>query len=85
LKPDNVEAYSSRGAIYAKLGQYQPAIQDLNKAIQLQPDYTLAYNNRANVYLNLGNKELGCYDARKACALGNCKTLEAAKGKGYCH
>ena len=84
LKPDYAEAYSNRGVIYAKFGQYQPAIQDLNKAIQLQPDYTLAYNNRANVYLNLGNKELGCYDARKACALGNCKTLEAAKGKGYC-
>jgi len=32
-----------------------------------------------------GNKELGCPDAQKACELKNCKTLELAKSKGWCH
>jgi tetratricopeptide (TPR) repeat protein len=84
LKPDYAEAYNNRGAIYAKFGQYQPAIQDFNNAISLKPDYAEAYKNRGLAYLLQGNKQLGCLDARKACALGNCKTLEAAKSKGYC-
>jgi tetratricopeptide (TPR) repeat protein len=84
LKPDYAEACNNRGAIYAKFGQYQSAIQDFNNAISLKPDYAEAYKNRGLAYLLQGNKQLGCLDARKACALGNCKTLEAAKSKGYC-
>jgi len=85
ITKNNHIAYNVRGGTYDELGQYQLAIEDFNKVITLRPDYIKAYNKRGTVYLNLGNKELGCYDARKACALGNCKTLEAAKGKGYCH
>jgi Flp pilus assembly protein TadD len=66
------------------MGIYQRALEDFNEAIRLKSDYTDAYNNRAFVYLTHGNKELGCFDARKACELGNCKTLELAKGKGLC-
>ena len=84
LKPDYAEADNNRGVIYAKFGQYQSAIQDFNNAISLKPDYAEAYKNRGLAYLLQGNKQLGCLDARKACALGNCKTLEAAKSKGYC-
>jgi len=32
-------AYNNRGAAYAVLGQYQLAIEDYDKAIQLDPDY----------------------------------------------
>jgi len=51
----------------------------------LKQDYAKAYNNRGVAYLSQGNNELGCPDAQKACALGNCKALEWAKGKGFCH
>ncbi|MGP8152607.1 MAG: hypothetical protein ACLQBQ_00455 [Smithella sp.] len=44
----------------------------------------MACNNRAKIYFNHGNERLGCLDAQKACKLGDCKTLEVAKGKGYC-
>lgn len=72
------------GLLTGKLGQYQRAIEDFNKAIHLKPDYADAYNNRGTVYLMQDNKELGCPDAQKACGLGNCKLLEMAKSKGLC-
>jgi protein O-mannosyl-transferase len=84
ITPDDSDNYNNRGAAYVKLGQYQCAIEDFNKAIILKQNYADAYSNRANVYLYQGNKHLGCLDARKTCELGNCKTLEAAKNKGYC-
>jgi tetratricopeptide (TPR) repeat protein len=84
IKPDDSDNYNNRGVAYAKLSQYQSAIADFNNAIKLKKDYTDAYNNRANVSLYHGNKYLGCLDAQKTCELGNCKTLEAAKGRGYC-
>ena len=85
LKPHYAEDYYNRGIAYNNLGQYQQAIEDFNRAIQLKQDYADAYNNRGYLYLLHGQTKLGCADAQKACALGNCKTLEWAKGKGYCH
>jgi len=85
LKPDFAPAYINRGLAYANQGQYQRAIEDFTKAINLKQDYAKAYNNRGVAYLSQGNNELGCPDAQKACALGNCKALEWAKGKGFCH
>jgi tetratricopeptide (TPR) repeat protein len=84
MKPGNADAYRNRGNAYFKLGQYQLAIEDYNKEITLKPDYAGAYKNRAVVYLTQGNKEPGCNDAHKACALGDCSTLKAAQGMGYC-
>jgi tetratricopeptide (TPR) repeat protein len=85
IKPDYAAAYYNRGIAYHVLGQYPRAIESYNDTIRLIPYYADAYNNRALVYLNLGNKDIGCSDARKACALGVCKTLEAARVKGRCH
>jgi tetratricopeptide (TPR) repeat protein len=83
LQP-HYSVYNSRGFAYAQLGQYQRAIEDFNTAIGLKPDYAKAYINRALAYFNQKNIFSGCCNARKACALGNCKILEDAKGKGLC-
>ena len=85
LEQDYTTAYYNRGIAYANLGQFQPAIEDYNKAIGLKQDYADAYSKRGLAYLSQGNNELGCPDAQKACALGNCRLLEMAKGKGVCH
>jgi tetratricopeptide (TPR) repeat protein len=84
VNPYYTEAYNNRGIAYAQLGQYQLAIYDFSKTIKLQPDYVNAYNNRATVYFKQRNEKSACLDARRACELGNCRILEAAKGKGYC-
>jgi tetratricopeptide (TPR) repeat protein len=84
LMPDYIPVYVNRGDVYAKISQYQKAIEDYNKAIYLKPDYLLALIKRANVYLKLGNEKFSCLDARKACELGDCRTLEFAKDKGFC-
>jgi tetratricopeptide (TPR) repeat protein len=84
LKPDYADAYYNWGYAYDKLNQYQLAIEYYNQAIRLNPNYARAYINRGVAYLFRGNKKLGCPDAQKACALGNCKLLEMAKGKGDC-
>jgi len=85
LKPDHAEAHSNRGVAYVNLDQYQRAIEDYNEALRLKPDDADAYNNRGTTYLLQGKERLACSDAKKACALGNCKALEIAKGKGNCH
>lgn len=84
LKPDDAGAYVSRGFTYGSLNQYQRAIEDYNEAIRLKPDYAVAYRGRGIAYLFQGNNKLGCRDAQKACALGECATLEMAKGEGKC-
>ena len=85
IKPNYAKYYNNRGAAYANLGQYQRAIEDYNQAIRLKSDFGHAYNNRGAAYLLQGNNMLGCSDAQKACELGNCKLIEIAKRKGYCH
>ena len=47
-------AYNNRGAAYAVLGQYQLAIEDYDKAIQLDPEDAMAYYNRGVAYKELG-------------------------------
>ena len=79
------EYYYIMGTLYAEDGQYQLAIENLNKAISLNPHYIKAYNNRALTYLHHGDNIFACRDARKECELGNCKLLEAANTRGLCH
>jgi tetratricopeptide (TPR) repeat protein len=85
LKPDYADVYNNRGVVYVKLGRDQQAIGDFNEAIRLKPDLAVAYCNRAIVYFNQGNNKYGCHDVQKACESGNCKLLELAKRRGYCH
>ena len=77
--------YNASGLAFAQKGQYQQAIENYNEAILLKPDYVDAWNNRAFAYLTKGDKISGCRDALKSCELGNCKTLEWARDKEYCH
>jgi regulator of sirC expression with transglutaminase-like and TPR domain len=49
LKKD-ADAFIDRGVAYAKLKQFEKAIQDYNQAIELDPEYTYAFNNRGLAY-----------------------------------
>lgn len=84
IQPKNAKAYMLRGKAHGKMKNLDQAIQDSNHAIELNPKLADAYVTRGALYLDQRNNNLGCHDAQQACALGNCKLLEFAKGKGLC-
>src|SRR5689334_5631785 len=43
--PNDPQAYNTRGAAYARVGRYREAIQDFDKAVQLNPNLAAAYTN----------------------------------------
>jgi tetratricopeptide (TPR) repeat protein len=52
------------------LKDFQEAIQDFEKAIEIDPYFAKAYNNRGLVKFNLGDKNGACLDWNKADELG---------------
>ncbi len=48
------DAYYWRGVVYEDTQQYQVAIQDFTKVIELNPKYTSAYMERGRIYATLG-------------------------------
>lgn len=43
LDSTNPIYYSNRAAAYNKTNEYQPAVEDCHKALNLDPDYSKAY------------------------------------------
>lgn len=62
-------AYKARGSAYHEKGQYDRAVADYTKAIQLNPIYANAYNGRAWAYLKLGEAKKALSDSNKALSL----------------
>ena len=54
------------GIAYSKLGQHQRAIQEYDRAIQLDPDYVDAYLNRGFTYKKLDQYQRAIQDYDKA-------------------
>jgi len=79
-----VMAYTARGFLYDDLQQYDRAVQEYDKAIELDPGLVKPYCNRGLVYITIKRFYQGCADMRKACNLGFCNSLEAVKNQGYC-
>ena len=50
-------------------GRYDEAIEECNKAIELDPNYALAYFNRGAAYINKGQYDLAIADCNKAIEL----------------
>jgi Flp pilus assembly protein TadD len=83
INPRHADAYNNRGVAYAKgKGQYDKAISDFNRAIEINPRNATVYENRGIAYESLGDKEKACSDWKRACQLGSCKAYKAAHGSG---
>ena len=63
-------------------GDLQGAIQDYNKAIELDPNYYVAYNNRASLKKALGDKQGAMQDYNKAIEI-NPESLDAYWNRGF--
>jgi len=62
----NPKFYNNRGIAYGEKGQYDQAISDFNKAIEINPRYEKAYNNRGIVYRLEGQYDQAISDFNKA-------------------
>jgi tetratricopeptide (TPR) repeat protein len=63
------EAYRSRGVAYAKRREYDRAIADYDKAIDLDPKNAKAYYQRGYVYDIMGEHDRAMADYNKAMGL----------------
>jgi regulator of sirC expression with transglutaminase-like and TPR domain len=55
LDPEYTYAFNNRGLAYAKLKQFEKAIQDYNQAIELNPKDADAFIDRGVAYAKLSN------------------------------
>jgi Flp pilus assembly protein TadD len=62
----NPKFYNNRGIAYGEKGQYDQAISDFNKAIEINPAYGKAYTNRGIVYRLKGQYDRAISDFNKA-------------------
>jgi tetratricopeptide (TPR) repeat protein len=56
------EFWVNRGATYARLGNIEKAIEDLNKGLKLKPDHAVGYLNRSIMYHNINRTDLALAD-----------------------
>jgi tetratricopeptide (TPR) repeat protein len=66
LKSRDAEVYNNRGFAYCEIGQYDQAISDFSKAIEINPRLAPAYNNRGAAYLYTAQYDQAVSDLSKA-------------------
>ena len=67
----NPKALYSQAYEKAKMGSYQSAIIDLNRAIEIDSTFADAYLLKGKIKVSLGKMADACKDAKKAADLGN--------------
>ena len=65
----NQAAYSNRASALVNLGDFNSALNDVNKAIEIKPDAAEDYFKRGMVQVAMNNKEAGAADMQKASEL----------------
>ena len=62
-------AYFNRGLVYANREDFDRAISDWDKAIQLDPNFSAVYYNRGIAYANKGETQNAIADFKKVLEL----------------
>ncbi|NCR63297.1 MAG: serine protease [Microcystis aeruginosa LG11-05] len=73
--------YYNRGILYYNQQKYKLALDDYNKAIELNPNYALAYYNRGNIYYDQQKYDLALSDYNQAIKI-NSDFAEAYNNRG---
>lgn len=71
VKNNNFHLYSAatyfhQGVEHYRLGDFQGAVEEFNRAIQINPNYADAYNKRSSAYASLGNYQKAIEDLQIA-------------------
>ena len=78
-------AYYNRGLTYHDKGDIDIAINDFNKALEINPRFSWAYNNLGYIFLFKKNDHIrGCHYYEQACMHGDCKLINLVKQNGIC-
>ncbi len=70
-KVEDAAAYNNRGLAKARLKDYQVAIADFTRAIEIDPQYANAYSNRGMAKELVGDRKGACADLKEASSLGH--------------
>ena len=70
-QPNDAQAYYSHGRAYYVKADYDRAIADFNRVIELKPNYALAYELRGKAYQKKGDHDRADADFDKAEQLRN--------------
>ena len=62
-------AHNNRGNIYSELQEYQKAMEDFSRAIELESRYASAYNNRGSIYSMFNEYQKAVWDFNRAIEL----------------
>ncbi len=77
-------AYINRSFAYERLGKYQEALADGNRAIELSPKHPLSHVNRAAAYIGLEQYERAIEDLNRALRIDQANAL-ALTNRGYAY
>ena len=80
-KRDLAATYSNRGIIYSKNGEFEKAMDDHNRAINISPKIARAYINRGNVYFHIHEYEAALAEFDKAIVAGGGPALTLLSNK----
>jgi len=64
--PSSHQNHNNLGDLYARRGEYEKAVEEFKKAIELKSNYGDAYHNLANVYHQMGQDDLAEENYKKA-------------------
>ena len=86
LDPALAYAFNNRGWALCGLGRYREALDDIDKAIDLEPNEFLSFSyvNRGWAYYGLGEYDDALDDYEKSCEMGNqfgCEAYRDLKAK----
>jgi len=84
VEPRDADSYTNRGIAYVEKGQYDQAISEFNKALEINPKDTEAYYNRGLAYYDKGQYDKAISDYTKALEI-NPRDVEAHNNRGVAY
>ena len=78
LDSQDASAYTGRGGLYLRTGEYERAVLDNDGAIRINSQYPLTYVHRALAYTYLGKDEEARQDVERVGDMGIGSTLMTA-------